>query len=67
MTVARLAPQTIVGQNGVSLPASDLNSLENEETSGVKTGTAVGGGIVAVGVIFSAFLASALVVGIVAG
>lgn len=67
MTVARLTPQTIVGQNGVNLPASDLNSLEKEEISGVKTGTAVGGGVVAVGVIFSAFLASALVAGIVAG
>lgn len=67
MTVARLTPQTIIGQNGVSLPASDLNSLEKEEISGVKTGTAVGGGVVAVGVIFSAFLASALVAGIVAG
>lgn len=70
MVVARITPQAIVGQNGVTLPAADLGSLEKQAVSAAKTGAAVGGGIAAttlVVAILTVSLASAMVAGIAAG
>lgn len=62
MTVDHLTANAIVGQNGVTLPASELSALERQDISGAKTGAAVGGGVavtmvVVVVVIFSSMMA----------
>ncbi|WP_261455390.1 hypothetical protein [Serratia ficaria] len=70
MVVARLTPQAIVGQNGATLSAAELSSLEKQAVSAAKTGAAVGGGIAAttlVVAILTVSLASAMVAGIAAG
>lgn len=67
MTVARLTPQAIVGQNGMALHASDIISLEKQEFSGTKTGAAVGGGVAATTVVIMSIVCTSIVSSLMAG
>ncbi|AGB84047.1 hypothetical protein D781_3853 [Serratia sp. FGI94] len=60
MSVVQVTPQSIIGNNHVTIPLSQIDMLEKQEVSTAKTGAAVGGGAVAIGVILTAVLAVGL-------
>ncbi|KGT89124.1 hypothetical protein NG99_20035 [Erwinia typographi] len=59
LAIEKITAQEIVGKNA-TLPLSQIAMLEKKDISTVKTGAAIGGGAIAIGVILTVALATGL-------